>query len=326
MPTRRAATLIELTVVIAIIGTLASLLLPALSAAREASRAASCRNNLRQAGLALLNYESIHRHLPMGSRGRFDVKLYPAVMFDLSWWTEIIGLMGESSVADLLDRKGANVGYVVLNTQNGRLVDGFAPEFFFCPSSPVDRTWRVGDFERIAMPSYTGSSGATNFDSFHEDRVNRCCRSEGEISAGGVLIPNDTVTFQQIKDGSSKTLLVGEQSDFAYRDNGESRAIAAAYYNGWLCGSKHLKTPPFYDDWTLPSYNITSVRYRLNEHHYDLSGIWFDGGADNPLLSAHVGIVNLLYCDGSVHAAEDSMALDVLKSLATRDDGAEFNE
>ena len=185
MASRRATTLVELMVVIAIIGTMGAIVLPSVQRARESSRANTCRNHLRQTGVALLNFESAQRHFPMGARGRFDIKLAPQVMYDLSWWTDTIGLMGETAVADQLDRKGANVGWVNLNTHNGDLVDGFAPEFFYCPSSPVERTWRVGNYQGIAMPSYAGISAPTSHDGFNESRVNRCCRSEGEISGGG---------------------------------------------------------------------------------------------------------------------------------------------
>lgn len=61
---RRGFTLVELLVVIAIIGVLVALLLPAVQAAREAARTASCKNNMRQLGLAALNYESSKRVLP----------------------------------------------------------------------------------------------------------------------------------------------------------------------------------------------------------------------------------------------------------------------
>ena len=64
---RYAFTLVELLVVIAIIGILVALLLPAIQAAREAARRASCQSNLRQHGVALLNYHNAHQAFPPGA-------------------------------------------------------------------------------------------------------------------------------------------------------------------------------------------------------------------------------------------------------------------
>ncbi|NUQ62818.1 MAG: DUF1559 domain-containing protein, partial [Pirellulales bacterium] len=69
MTARRGFTLVELLVVIAIIGILIALLLPAVQAAREAARRSSCKNNLRQIGLALHNYQSARRTFPPGVLG-----------------------------------------------------------------------------------------------------------------------------------------------------------------------------------------------------------------------------------------------------------------
>jgi prepilin-type processing-associated H-X9-DG protein len=274
---------------------------------------------LKQIGLALLNFESTHRHFPKGAEGRFNIKLSPVPMYGLSWWASILAQLEETTVAEQLDRTGAHTGWAKLNTHNGVLADEFGPAVFFCPSSTVYRFVTVGDY-RIATPSYTGISGATDHDGFPETRVSRCCQSEGQISAGGVLVPNKAIRSRRITDGLANTLLVGEQSDFAYTQTGQPMPVGPGFFMGWLAGTYTLGVPPDYGSWLIPSYNLATVRYPLNEHRYYLPGVDLDHGANNPLLSPHPGIVNLLYCDGSVHAVEDSMDINLLKSLATRDD------
>ncbi len=67
---RRGFTLIELLVVIAIIAILIALLLPAVQQAREAARRSSCRNNLKQIGIALHNYHDTYKMFPIGAQDR----------------------------------------------------------------------------------------------------------------------------------------------------------------------------------------------------------------------------------------------------------------
>ncbi|MCD0457971.1 DUF1559 domain-containing protein [Roseiconus lacunae] len=80
--TERGFTLVELLVVIAIIGILVGLLLPAVQAAREAARRMSCSNNFKQIGLAIHNYHSAYKQIPMHGAGTDD-KTDNAQ----NWWT-----------------------------------------------------------------------------------------------------------------------------------------------------------------------------------------------------------------------------------------------
>src|SRR5690348_11561425 len=76
----RGFTLVELLVVIAIIGILVALLLPAIQAAREAARRSQCSNNMKNLALAVLNFESSKKRLPMD----FDYSTYVPQIFNLA--------------------------------------------------------------------------------------------------------------------------------------------------------------------------------------------------------------------------------------------------
>jgi prepilin-type N-terminal cleavage/methylation domain-containing protein len=103
MPKRTAAfTLVELLVVIAIIGVLVALLLPAVQAAREAARRTQCRNNVRQLGLASLNYESAQGHYPKASsRLGSDINLRP----DWGWITVTLPYFEQANLFRMIDQK-----------------------------------------------------------------------------------------------------------------------------------------------------------------------------------------------------------------------------
>ena len=157
---KSAFTLVELLVVIAIIGVLVALLLPAVQAAREAARRIQCLNNLRQVGLACLNYESGIGSLPPGS-------FYP--LFETAkppggnYVTEIMPYMELGTVLDQFD----TTQFYALSP-NRELIASLVIDQLICPSDErasepiVDDVEVSGRNPRVAqLLWYTGSMGPT---------------------------------------------------------------------------------------------------------------------------------------------------------------------
>jgi prepilin-type N-terminal cleavage/methylation domain-containing protein len=95
-------TLVELLVVIAIIGILVALLLPAIQAAREAARRTHCSNNLRQLGIAALNYHDSQKSFPPGA---FRDGLTYDIAQNMTWTTRLLPYIEESGIASNIDWK-----------------------------------------------------------------------------------------------------------------------------------------------------------------------------------------------------------------------------
>ena len=131
-------TLIELAVVLAVIGILAALIIPAVQSARESSRRSSCSNNLRQIGLALHAYISQTNVLPMGING----KGYSAHAAMLPY-LEFINIYNSINFDSMANRS--------LGLQN-KTISSFKIDIFICPSDGVDGA-------RGAGASYAGNRG-----------------------------------------------------------------------------------------------------------------------------------------------------------------------
>src|SRR5262249_55412490 len=161
----------------------------------------------------------------------------------LSFWPFIGPFMGASTVTDKIDLGNLSIGA----TNANQYVSGVVISEMLCPSSPLEPLYDVfGD--RIMMPHYEGISGASpSDDAFPETRSLPCCVPDfnrGDLSAGGVLVPNQHTKIKDIKDGISKTLMIGECSDYSL--GSKSKRIDPGMLVGWLAGTYEQGTPPKY--------------------------------------------------------------------------------
>jgi type II secretory pathway pseudopilin PulG len=319
----RAFTLVELLVVIATIGLLLAILLPAVQSTRESARRVSCENNLKQIGLAVHSFESSHRALPIGSRSNMG--------FGTCWWVNLLPNLEETSLYQQLNLQMPNAGEPTLAPANAQVVNGVILPAMRCPSSNI-QPFIAADIYKICLPSYVGIAGTTNDAGLNEPRINACCSpyNDGQISGGGIFITNSAIRLCQVRDGISKTICVGEESDFAVDSLGRQRNIDAGYPMGWLVGTNSEGTPPNYQNSLNPAlpapsaWNITTIKYLPNTRTFELPGVKDNPrGPNNPLSSLHQGGVHVLFLDDSVHFINDTIDLLMLRKLATRDDGSE---
>lgn len=177
-------TLVELLVVIAIIGILIALLLPAVQAAREAARRASCKNNMRQLGIALQNYHDANQTFPPGSTGPFmgplaggDITTYQCVypLYDVtynrtvegfpnghtySWITLILPFFEQDAIYRKIDFRR-----LTFDDGPGMLTGGptslaqadVCSDTFFTPRVTAYTTFANTTIPDLRCPSFSGS-------------------------------------------------------------------------------------------------------------------------------------------------------------------------
>jgi len=305
-------TLVELLVVIAIIGVLVALLLPAVQQAREAARRMQCSNNMKQIGLALHNYHDTHGKFPIGVRS--------GPGWGPTWWAGLLPFLEQDNLFQQLDLTIADNGW----TANQLVLTGQPAPMMVCPSFPGETANAPAGRPWDSKATYTGISGAELVTPlFTEQRISQCCdccddgASDGVISNGGMLIPNRSLGFNSMIDGSSNTFMVGEMGGIMFSGtDGTRRTITAAGEHGWLMGTNGGGERP-----TQRVFNLTTIRYEPNSRNFDRPGISTNFGPNVPLQSAHPGGVMILAGDGSVKFLAETTDLNIVKLMSIRDTG-----
>jgi prepilin-type N-terminal cleavage/methylation domain-containing protein/prepilin-type processing-associated H-X9-DG protein len=317
-------TLVELLVVIAIIGILIALLLPAVQAAREAARRMQCSNNLKQMALALHNYNNAHGVFPSGTRSHASA----GWIWGHTWAVSILPFAEQKELYDGMDLVGTHspsghtgLIYGTFNPHNGKWLSGKAIPFLFCPSSPLPQFVMTGTVPPgpggAASPTYTAITGAIDHSSaVDKDSHSHEHRARGIQSQGGVLLPRRFIAFREITDGSSNTIVLGEQSDYCYADDNAKVNCRSDYGHAFCMGT--TPSDGIDDRW----FNTTTVRYPINHKAWNSTGVGEQYYACNrPIQSAHPGGAEVAFADGSANFLADQTELKTLFNLCNRDDG-----
>lgn len=299
-------TLVELLVVIAIIGILIGLLLPAVQAAREAARRMSCSSNMRQIGIASLNYADTLGSFPPGKLSDPQADGTNAGNY-FGWGALILPFCEQQNVQNMVDFKEK-----VYSETNQKAGQTRLP-LFLCPSDGdvevrsidyynPDKGWAL---EQLSLaPSHYAGIVTEKISEYGSATTDGWTLAHDEL---GVLLESRSVRLAEITDGASNTILVAEASSYEV-------GTPKTYDNGsWIVGTnifRKTKAP---------------INYRPKCEHFN-SG-QFDWSCSEcsayqyEARSRHPSGINALFCDGSCRFISETVDMDALAAAITRNRG-----
>ncbi len=311
---RSGFTLIELLVVIAIIAVLVALLLPAVQQAREAARRAQCRNNLKQIGLGLANYESTYSALPPANTNNLSV---------------LARMLPQMDYVPLFEQIDFNVAYNHAN--NVTAFNTIVPSFL-CPSDTDKLPAAQG-----GRNNYHGNTGTEIVYSLPSTVVGGT--NYGLPAPNGTIIQTSTsatvistsVRLRDVTDGLSNTAAFSERVK-GDGSAGVSTVDSDTYQPGTYpstpdqaladCRAVNVSdlTKQGYSNvgapWLQP-YHSTTMYYHTAPPN-ERSCMFPPGRIMTTASSRHVGGVHVTLCDGSVRFVGNSVDLGTWRALGSR--------
>ena len=310
---RSGFTLIELLVVIAIIAILISLLLPAVQQARSAAARLSCKNNLKQLGLAVHNYESTYNGLPM--QGQVPVG---ATGDPWSAQTRLLPFVDQGNLAGQINYSASSDGQLMAANRVAALmcpseINDHSPAN---PTSPYSLNYLMNVGTWFVYDPTTGTGG------------------------DGAIRMNQLTRLAEVVDGTTNTLLMSEGKTFTsiLRDGGNPATLGITppatpfdlltYGGSFKVGGGHVE---WIDARSIQS-GFTTTFVPNTKCQFVSAGVTYDvdftsrregKSATAPTYtvatarSFHTGGVNVLLLDGSVRFVSDSIALAVWRGLGT---------
>lgn len=300
---KAAFTLVELLVVITIIGILIALLLPAVQAARESARRSQCSNNLKQIGLALMNFESEHGTFPPGM---MSTQRFPDGYVNGYEWTYFLHLIlpyiEMKAYADSIGSPQFKTD-LYNNNASWKAVDGVPLTVYLCPSdSLADNQFFLATTYRYSKTNYLGMfSGLNDADGAYSATNSMLTTTASQLVATkrrAVFRYGSGTPIAEITDGTSNTIAVAEYLKGLQQD--DSRGVFISHRAGLqtlfvTLGPNSTAADNLYFGW-CPNKGVANDAS---------SNLPCTPGSDDENYasprSRHPGGVNVVYCDGSVH-------------------------
>ena len=295
----RGFTLIELLVVIAIIAILVALLLPAVQQAREAARRSSCKNNLKQIGLALHNYHDTHRVFPFGLLYR-EGHANAANLKVPGAFTMMLPFIEQGPLYD--DLAGDTNDFRTEWSDGATDPSAMIIDVYMCPSDVMDNT--NPQRQDNGKSNYVLIAGARR-----SDNSNHAAADNYFGETDGIFYINSDTKLRDITDGTSSTFMVGE------RDGGDGSAGSPRRAAVWI-GSQRSQ----WHNQQLGSTDGTNTSLLLNTAIVNGTSRW------NSLGSLHQGGAHFSMADASVQFVSENIDAGLYSALGTKAGGEVVGE